>query len=79
VGSARRPARAEAGEAPRPLELDPARGEHVEFTLFWRPDLAPGATFHGPALVVEEQTTSLVPPGYRARIDGHGHLEITRR
>ena len=59
--------------------FDPARGEHIEFAVFWRTDLAPGATIEGPALVAEEQTTSLVPAGYRARIDGHGHLEITRR
>jgi N-methylhydantoinase A len=59
--------------------FDPAQGEHVEFAVFWRPDLAPGATFEGPALVAEEQTTSLVPAGYHAHLDGHGHLEITRR
>jgi len=43
-------------------------------------DAAPvGATFAGPAVVTEEQTTTYVPPGYAGRVNAGGHLIIERR
>jgi N-methylhydantoinase A len=41
--------------------------------------LAPGSTFNGPALVVEYSTTTVVPPGYSARMDAFGNLILERR
>ena len=38
-----------------------------------------GATFTGPAVVTEAQTTTYVPPGYSATINANGHLIIERQ
>ena len=55
---------------------DPASGRHIAFAVHWRFDLAPGATAAGPALIVEHETTTLVPPGWNARVDSAGHLRL---
>ncbi len=39
-----------------------------------RAELAPGHTFHGPALVEEYSGTTIVPPRWRARVMAGGHL-----
>jgi N-methylhydantoinase A len=41
-----------------------------------RDDLAPGALVEGPAVVVEQTATTVVPPGTVARIDGLGTLVV---
>ena len=43
------------------------------------PDLRPGHTLDGPALVDGSDTTIWVPPGCSARVDVHGTLEIEPR
>ncbi len=53
---------------------EPARGEAQPFGLHWRFDLAPGERVDGPALVAEHETTVVVPAGWQARLDSHGHL-----
>ncbi len=53
---------------------EPARGERQPFGLHWRFDLAPGERIDGPALVAEDETTVVVPAGWQARLDSHGHL-----
>jgi N-methylhydantoinase A len=53
---------------------EPARGERQPFGLHWRFDLAPGERIDGPALVAEHETTVVVPAGWQARLDSHGHL-----
>ena len=42
-----------------------------------RARLAPGTTFAGPALVEEYSGTTLVPPGWRARVTADGHLFLS--
>ncbi|MGH7543811.1 MAG: hypothetical protein ACREK7_07705, partial [Gemmatimonadota bacterium] len=37
-----------------------------------------GATWGGPALVIEPYATTLVPPGWTARVLAPGHLRIDR-
>jgi N-methylhydantoinase A len=56
------------------LAWEPARGEQQPFGLHWRFDLAPGERVEGPALVAEHETTVVVPAGWQARLDSHGHL-----
>ena len=58
--------------------VDPQSGAVIDLDVYWRPDLAPGAELDGPAVVTEEQTTSLIPGGFKARVDAFGHLEIIR-
>ena len=65
--------RARAAAAQR-LAWEPARGEAQPFGLHWRFDLAPGERVDGPALVAEHETTVVVPAGWQARLDSHGHL-----
>jgi len=44
--------------------------------IYSRDDLKPGHEFDGPAIVVELSSTTVVPPGSRARVDRFGNLEI---
>jgi N-methylhydantoinase A len=70
---------------PAPRTLDANRHERVldpddgwlDFAVFRRADLKPGDCFAGPALVVEDQTTTVVSPRFDARIDGRDHLVLT--
>lgn len=68
-------------EAPRPEQMrkvvyeDP---EHpVDARILWRPSLAPGFTFEGPAVIEEPNSTTVVFPGDRARVTEHGHIVIS--
>jgi N-methylhydantoinase A len=57
----------------RPV-FDPASGKLEGIPLHLRKDLAPGMRLDGPALVVEPQTSTLVPRGWRCRVTAAGHL-----
>ncbi len=57
---------------------DTASGEATEWAVFDRASLAPGATLYGPAIVAEDETSTLVGPGWTARIDGRGYIDLTR-
>ncbi|MBI4867843.1 MAG: hydantoinase/oxoprolinase family protein [Candidatus Wallbacteria bacterium] len=50
----------------------------VEATVFARERLLAGARIAGPALVTEETSTTLVPPGFTASVHPSGCLELTR-
>jgi N-methylhydantoinase A len=52
-------------------------GAAVPTTIVARSTLAAGATLAGPAIVHEETSTTVVPPGARLRVDEHGFLIIT--
>ncbi len=54
--------------------FDPVSGKLEKIPSYRRGELAPGARLAGPALVVEPQTTTLVPRGWRCRVTGAGHL-----
>ncbi|HWX50852.1 MAG TPA: hydantoinase/oxoprolinase family protein [Roseomonas sp.] len=54
------------------------RGEIVRAALFHRAALRPGATFAGPAVVVQDDATSWVPPGFGGRVDASGNLILRR-
>ena len=42
----------------------------AETPVYWRPDLAAGAAFKGPAIVEQVDSTTVVPPAFTAEIDG---------
>ena len=45
----------------------------------WERDRLPdGARFAGPAIVEEFGATTVVPPGWRARLDAHGGIRLER-
>jgi N-methylhydantoinase A len=62
----------------RPV-LDPAAGELREVPIFWRADLAPGACIKGPAIIAEDETSTVISRLFDARIDRFGYIELTRR
>jgi N-methylhydantoinase A len=62
----------------RPV-FDPASGEFLDVPIYWRPDLAPGAHIRGPAVIAEDDTSTVVSPSFDARIDRFGYIELTRR
>jgi N-methylhydantoinase A len=58
--------------------FDPHSGQWQAHAIYEREALSPGAWLAGPALVREAQTTTLVPAGWRASLDGLGHLHLLR-
>jgi N-methylhydantoinase A len=58
--------------------FDPASGEFLDVPIYWRPDLAPGARIRGPAVIAEDDTSTVVSPLFDARIDRFGYIELIR-
>jgi 5-oxoprolinase (ATP-hydrolysing) len=46
--------------------------------LHVRDTLRPGATVHGPAVIVEQNATTVVEPGWQADVSAGGNLELRR-
>ncbi len=74
----------EAPEAPAPAPagrrrlIDPGTGGPVDAAVHDRAALAPGARIIGPAVIVEAETSTLVPEGFRAAPNAAGHILIER-
>jgi N-methylhydantoinase A len=62
----------------RPI-FDPQNGEFLDVPIYWRDDLAPGASIEGPAVIAENDTSTVVSPLFDATIDAFGYIELTRR
>ncbi len=58
--------------------FDPGSGAFVEALVFRREDLKPGARIEGPALVVEDETTTVVAPAFSAIVNAIGYLVLER-
>jgi N-methylhydantoinase A len=56
----------------------PATG-FVATPVHWRPGLAPGSTIDGPAVIEALDSTSVLPPGWRASIDDRGYIRMRKR
>ena len=54
-------------------------GEELPTKVYDRSKLAPGMSFDGPAIVVEFDSTTVVLPGYSARIDVNFNILIDRK
>jgi N-methylhydantoinase A len=52
-------------------------GSRRDAAVHARESLAAGATVDGPAIVEQDDTTTLVPPGWRVQVDVHGNLVAT--
>ena len=59
--------------------FDPGTGETIEVKVYRRGDLRPGAQIAGPALIVEDETSTVVSPAFDASVDGYRYIELTRR
>jgi len=62
----------------RPV-FDPEQGKTVEIPLYWRPDLAPGDTLDGPAVITEDETSTFVTSRFRASINPVGCIVLEKR
>jgi N-methylhydantoinase A len=54
------------------------RGEPIETSVFRRGDLGTSARIQGPAILQEEGSTTVLPPGWSARVDPLGNLLLAR-
>jgi N-methylhydantoinase A len=57
---------------------DTVTGETAAWAVHDRAALHPGARLQGPAIVAENETSTLIAPGWTARINGHGYIELQR-
>jgi len=57
---------------------DTLTGEVAHWAVFDRSTLRPGARVAGPAIVAEDETSTLVGPGWSALVNGLGYIEVTR-
>jgi N-methylhydantoinase A len=58
--------------------IDPPTGKLERIALYNRSALTPGSTITGPALIVEDETTTLVTESFSARIDALGSIVMNR-
>ena len=77
-GPCKRPESSPAAISTQPL-FDPARGAVADAPVYLRSELGAGARVPGPALITEDQTTTVVAAGWRAVIDAHGSIVLSRR
>jgi N-methylhydantoinase A len=50
----------------------------MEATLYERARLDVGTSITGPAILEQFDATTLIPPSWSGRVDGHGNLVLTR-
>ena len=67
-----------ASDVSRPV-FDPQSGEFLCAPVYRREALAPGARLAGPAVIVEDETSTVVTPAFDAAIGGRGAIVLTRR
>ena len=83
VPAPERAAEPPGGTLPEPIGsrrfFDPGSADHVDGPVFWRPDLPPGSRITGPAVIAEDQTTTMVSPGFDAQVNALGYLILTRK
>ena len=58
--------------------LLPERQAPVEAAVYDRAAMKAGDTFDGPAIVEQDDTTTLITPGWRGSVDPHGNLLLER-
>ncbi|MET8567678.1 hydantoinase B/oxoprolinase family protein [Streptomyces sp. NPDC004783] len=66
------------GEADAPTTRLHVAGEWRTVPLRERDRLRPGAVVPGPAVIAEDNATTVVDPGWRATVTEFGHLRLTR-
>jgi N-methylhydantoinase A len=60
------------------LVRDTVTGEVSEWAIHDRTKLPPASIVAGPAIITEDETSTLVGPGWSATVNGLGYLELTR-
>ena len=57
---------------------DTTTGEVSPWRVHDRASLAPGVRIDGPAIIVEDETSTLVSRGWNATVSGLGYIELTQ-
>jgi N-methylhydantoinase A len=70
---------AQAKPTARRQVFDPASGAFIDTPVYERARLSPGAQIKGPAVITEDDTTTVVSRSFDARIDQFGYIELVRR
>jgi len=58
--------------------FDPLTGHFEPYSVYERHALSPGTKVNGPALIVEDDTTTVVTAAFNVRVDPVGHLILER-
>lgn len=59
--------------------IDSASGKVVDYPVYARAKLKPGMEIKGPALIVEDETTTVVSPHFDVNINSVGYIILNRR
>jgi N-methylhydantoinase A len=73
---ARKPAAKAVGER---AVLDGRTGTRRTVPVYWRPDLTPGMSLAGPAIIAEDETSTFVASSFDAHIDAAHCIVLERR
>ena len=69
--------------SPKPVRVrsifDPETGEFIEVAIHERRDLNPGAFIPGPAVITEDETSTVVSRLFDARLNAFGYIELVRQ
>jgi N-methylhydantoinase A len=65
--------------ARRRAVFDADSADFIEVAIYERAALAPGAVILGPAIIIEDETSTVVTRHFDARIDPFGYIELRRR
>jgi N-methylhydantoinase A len=57
---------------------DTATGTETPWPVLERTALKPGAQIAGPAIVAEDETSTLIGPGWRATVDPFSYIEMVQ-
>ena len=69
-------------DCPQPMggrAMRDGAGESIEAALYRRADLRPGARILGPAIITEDETSTVVSASFEAHVNGFGYIELRRR
>jgi N-methylhydantoinase A len=78
----KRAAKAAKKAAPKPRSkrtiYDPALGKQVQAPVYWRFDMKPGSAIKGPAIIAEDETSTIVGANFSASINSLGYIVLER-
>jgi N-methylhydantoinase A len=58
---------------------DPDNGAASRSPVYWRDYLKPGLDIDGPAIIAEEETSTVVTSSFTATVNELGHIVLNRR
>ena len=78
----KRAAKAAKKPAPKPrsrrLIYDAALGKQVQAPVYWRFDMKQGSSIKGPAIIAEDETSTIVGARFKASINSLGYIVLER-